>query len=477
MFDQTIIPDVHYQRSQLLFWAIVGTGARRYKRDPTIFDRITKRFTEKPLSLECIMHNPTAAVQALVVLCMWPSPVTSVFKDASPAWAGMATSLAIQTGLHAICKEEEFARKPATRRPLVGTPAARFVHSDGSPATSSARAKIAFRTSLWTNCLIACQSTMICDGLLPITVPANENLERQQLITYMLGDQVNLRYRLYVVQTDAVAAIRRTIDLESVSCGAELVSLINIFDKQLNTITIDCTDTIGLISRDCARLMILCFHFFVQIEHIDRHGFLQIFTIAQQVILQISELDTAHGFVEYLPIYYARMVCLAAYCILRISKSGLREELKLEDPGGVFFKAIEISKRRSVQHGDLDALNSIMLTKLWSSNEIFVQPDGTRNSLHLDLRGRLAMSVAFDCFWWWRKEFGYLFNDSIPASEETTREYGDIYTEEKSLAISAGTSNQTMAGEPNLGQYALDLTDFSGWDWNIGLTPLESMSF
>lgn len=157
VFDQTITPNEHFQNSPLLFWTIVCTGSRRYKKDPTIFDRITKRFTEHLLSHVCVMQNPSAAVQALVLLCTWPLPVTTMFKDPSPGWAGMTISLAIQSGLHAICKEEDFARKPATCRPLVGIPAARLVRSDASPATSSARAKIAFRTSLWINCLISCQ--------------------------------------------------------------------------------------------------------------------------------------------------------------------------------------------------------------------------------------------------------------------------------------------------------------------------------
>lgn len=332
---------------------------------------------------------------------------------------------------------------------------------------------------------------MICNGLPPITVPTNEDTERQQMMTYMLGEQLNLRYRLHLVQTDAVAAIRRVIDLESASCGPELISLINIFDKQLSNITTEGADTIGelndpcyhatrlmnpgIISRDCARLMVLCFHFFVQAEQIDRQGFLQIFSTAQQIILRLSEVDATHGFVEYMPIYFARLVVVAAYCILRISKSGLKAELKLDDAGGVFFKAIEISRRRSVQHGDLDALNSIMLTKLWSSEEIFVQADGTRKSLQLDLRGRLSMSVVFDCFWWWRKEFGYLFNDSISTAEGVVGEYGIVSGAESSSAASAGITNQTMAGDYDLAQTTVDFSDYSNWDWDVGLTPFESI--
>lgn len=331
---------------------------------------------------------------------------------------------------------------------------------------------------------------MLCNGLPPITVPTNEDMERQQLITYMLGEQLNLRYKLHLVQTDAIAAIRKTIDLESFSCGHELISLIHIFDNQLINITIESTDTIGLlddpqyytekanrdlgiISRDCAKLMILCFHFFVRAEDIDRQGFLQVFSVAQQIILRTSELDATPGVVENLPIYYARVVMIAAYCILRISKSELRDELKLEDAGGVFFKAIEISRQRSVQHGDLDALNSIMLTKLWSSNAIFVQSDGTRNSLQLNLRGRLSMSIAFDCFWWWRKEFGHLFNDFIPIAEgAVSDEYGVPSSEDELLASSAGIPNQTMAGDNNL-----DFAGHSDWDWGIGLSPFDTMQF
>ena len=91
-----------------------------------------------------------------------------------------------------------------------------------------------------------------------------------------------------------------------------------------------------------------------------------------------------------MPHYFARMITLAAYCILRICKSHLANRFDLEGAGEMVFKAIELSKSRSVENHDLDALNGIMITKLWSSKTMFLDPDGTKTGLQLDLRGRLV---------------------------------------------------------------------------------------
>lgn len=88
--------------------------------------------------------------------------------------------------------------------------------------------------------------------------------------------------------------------------------------------------------------------------------------------------------------YSARMLILAAYCILRIFKSHLRERFDLSMAEEMFFKAIAMSKKRSIQNNDLDAINAKMLTQLWSSNTIFSRTDAPTNSLQIDLRGRLV---------------------------------------------------------------------------------------
>lgn len=131
--------------------------------------------------------------------------------------------------------------------------------------------------------------------------------------------------------------------------------------------------------------------FFDQTQTTDPRRFLELYIVAKQLIERVFEMDTTESdFIRHLPSYYSRVIVLAAFCILKISKSSLRQTLQLYDADSVFYKAVNITMKRSVRPGDLDAYSSIMLTKLWTSTNIFVRPDGTRNSLRLDLRSRLV---------------------------------------------------------------------------------------
>lgn len=71
----------------------------------------------------------------------------------------------------------------------------------------------------------------------------------------------------------------------------------------------------------------------------------------------------------------------------------------------------------SVQAGDVMSRSEGILTQLWASKNIFKRSDGSFDSLTLRCGSRLAMSVVYDCLWWWRSEFGgqqdpYEDNDS-----------------------------------------------------------------
>jgi transcriptional regulatory protein LEU3 len=97
--------------------------------------------------------------------------------------------------------------------------------------------------------------------------------------------------------------------------------------------------------------------------------------------------------------YFARMLILAAYCILRITRSYLSEKFNFQSGEDMFFKAIAMSKKRSIQNNDLDSLSGTMLTQLWSSNRIFKRQDGTACSLQLSLRVRLVRLKHFSSQW------------------------------------------------------------------------------
>ncbi|KAF9775582.1 hypothetical protein IL306_006301 [Fusarium sp. DS 682] len=135
------------------------------------------------------------------------------------------------------------------------------------------------------------------------------------------------------------------------------------------------------------------------------------------------------------------MALLAAFCILRIVRSQLKEHIDLRDAEQSLFKAISFVKRRSMQHGDLDERYGTILSQLWSnSNSMNII---AVNGLELRIRSRLFMSVVFDSLWWWRVEYngqGSPYDISKTAPESVQIDATDASTYWNSTAAPIGDS-------------------------------------
>ncbi|KAK4498023.1 hypothetical protein PRZ48_010679 [Zasmidium cellare] len=122
---------------------------------------------------------------------------------------------------------------------------------------------------------------------------------------------------------------------------------------------------------------------------------------------------------------------LAGVCILRISRSSLQAYLPTEPGEQALANAVRLIKRSSIETGDTDYRQAIILTQLWKGKDrggglgkISGNPE---NALHLKLRNRLHMSVVFECYWWWRSDFAGLsdpYNDTEP--ERPRDEAGEL---------------------------------------------------
>jgi len=119
-----------------------------------------------------------------------------------------------------------------------------------------------------------------------------------------------------------------------------------------------------------------------------------------------TELDTTEQFADYGPFSSNTMLLLAAFVILRIGKSHLRENVNQIRGKRCYFATIAMSKRHSVRSDDLAARVTIILPQLFTSRSVIRRPDGTPDSLWLRCRSRLGFSICFDCLWLWRQEFG-----------------------------------------------------------------------
>lgn len=119
----------------------------------------------------------------------------------------------------------------------------------------------------------------------------------------------------------------------------------------------------------------------------------------------VMMLDSERSLSECAPAYISKMLHLAACVILRLSRSSLRQSLDLSRGQKAFFATVSFHRKMSIQHNDVMSRSTVILTQLWTSQNVFVQPDGSIDSFALLCRKRLAMSVVFDLFWRWRNEF------------------------------------------------------------------------
>lgn len=100
ILDPSFSPDQYYTYSPLLFWVMIVTGSRRYSEDPTLLGSIGPKIGR--MALQSIIDLPQwfQIIQALLILCFWPMPIETMFKDPSLVYAATAMQLALQHGLH-----------------------------------------------------------------------------------------------------------------------------------------------------------------------------------------------------------------------------------------------------------------------------------------------------------------------------------------------------------------------------------------
>ena len=132
--DEYMSPAQYHDLSPFLFWAIVGTGARRH-RDLVLLERVAKHIMDIALPSLYSISQPIPAIQAVLILCLWPLPISTMWKDPSHALIGAAVQLAVQNGLHMVGHEQDFART----------------------LSKSTRSEILGRARLWIHCLIIFQ--------------------------------------------------------------------------------------------------------------------------------------------------------------------------------------------------------------------------------------------------------------------------------------------------------------------------------
>jgi transcriptional regulatory protein LEU3 len=120
-----------------------------------------------------------------------------------------------------------------------------------------------------------------------------------------------------------------------------------------------------------------------------------------------------------------RSITLAGFVILKLVRSPLAAHLDLRAGEKAYHLAIQHLKNVSLQPNDIYIRTALIMRDLWGSNRVFRKKNGEVESLGLQLRSRLGMSVAYDMFWYWREEFSNMKNPysgeeaTVPSNDPT----------------------------------------------------------
>ncbi|KAL7798800.1 hypothetical protein V8C43DRAFT_276295 [Trichoderma afarasin] len=443
-------PNQCYEQSPFLFWVIVYIGSRRYTGDPTMLGRLAPKINSMAFASLESRSSPIQAIQGILLLCQWPTPVNTMHRGISLVLAGAALHLAMQIGLHVAGVGQDFARTIL----------------DGN------RLERANRAMLWKQCCITCYIVGLGEGILPLglsdafTLPVlsdggdgGDDTNPQQ--------ETKLPLRLCEIMICATEALRRIHSGRDPQKAASLLSCISLFDAQLTKAASQGQTAIDSIYFQCFRLHLLSCHFLIDPASRKLEAFIPLFAVACSFINTACQQSWNEGATaKNAPVVVQKSVMLAAFTILKIHRSELAPHLDLQAGEQAYFAAIFFAREESLQNNDLSARAASILGQLWNSQSIFKNKNGTVDSLTSRISSRLSMSTLFDCLWWWRQEFGGLGNPY--ENKQQTR--SETLVGNESVTSYALPAADDVNAVPDIQQSAL-LADepFVDFDWAMNL--------
>ncbi|KIX95894.1 uncharacterized protein Z520_08149 [Fonsecaea multimorphosa CBS 102226] len=386
ILETSLRPDDCYAYSPLLFWTILAIGSMRFERDPTLIIAIAPMVMDLAKDAVFSCKDVIATIQAFTLLCAWPMPVDTLEKDPSPALAGAALQLAINSGLHVWGIGQDFSR----RRLKPG-----------------GQNSIDFRAKLWVNCLIVCQRVNITFGVSPPVLPDTYHQEKYgERLSATLTPSVEFQRQLYLTHSEGIVALEKTLNSKASDAYAETMksNIASIVSSLKNLQTRDPT-SFDRFLLDGAVLHVSCFHLLLPQSALSSEKLFELYDIAVDFTRLGAELDQKRKIAEHAPPFFSRILFLACCVILRMTRSSLREALDLKKGREAYFKTINMHKRLSVRHDDAHSRATVILSQLWSGKMIDVQTKRSAGQVRLKCRSRLGMSLLYDCWWIWRQEF------------------------------------------------------------------------
>ncbi|CRG86970.1 Putative transcription factor SEF1 [Talaromyces islandicus] len=384
--DPYLSSEDYYSKSPLLFWVIVYVSSRRGASEPGIEVRLT--CSVKKLLWECISNppHPWELVQAIILVCMWPFPTSSLSTDNTVVLVTTAQTMALRLGLHRPDVIRDFSR---TDRRL----------SQGETTES---------LKTWAACFIAIQSVVFTDGLPLISCDYMIDKICDNGSAGLIPEplRVQLVMSRFAARVCTVMATSAKSPANGKTSGENL-SLLALLEQDF----IDMTENSIMLDGNGLHLYVF---FLLEPSGSDvrRRALLRAFNTATALISKVQDLDSRYGTMEYGPVAIFRSLALAASFILKIGFSSYAPYLDFENGKQLFSTATHFMRRISTEDNDLPGRMSKIMTQLWSAH---TRIDRSNEEPSLRLKTRLSGSLLHDFLWSWRETFGGQGDSAIDA--------------------------------------------------------------
>ena len=103
-------PDYYHTLSPLLFWTIILISSRRLEDERQLFQALCEPLSRLLWANISAVPQNYHIVKALCLLCTWPIPSSRTSTDPTFMYAGIASQIAIQLGLHRPSHAQDFSR-------------------------------------------------------------------------------------------------------------------------------------------------------------------------------------------------------------------------------------------------------------------------------------------------------------------------------------------------------------------------------
>jgi transcriptional regulatory protein LEU3 len=239
----------------------------------------------------------------------------------------------------------------------------------------------------------------------PIYIPDDHDYCQSQSIL-PLPPTLRFQKTLSRILTESILELERYALSKAIPHRAALLNpIIEATSLSLAELDPECLTSIDRFYLTTAELQILAFHLLGPKESYSPPKLRKMFSLACSAIEILHAIDAAENLMDAVPAAMMKYLGLAAYTLLKFSRSDLRATLDFARGKAAYFAAINLFKKASVEPEDVSVRSAKILTQLWTSKSIFRTSEGSVDALSLRCGSRLAMSITYDCYWWWRSEF------------------------------------------------------------------------